>query len=45
MSLITINIQGNWEDIEKKLNKILSNQTFIINNMPTKEQFETAISR
>lgn len=40
MSLITINVHADLEEVEKKLNKILSNQTFIINTMPTKAEFQ-----
>jgi glutaredoxin 2 len=44
MSLITINVNANLEEVEKKLNKILSNQTFIINTMASKQDFQQALA-
>lgn len=45
MSLIDIHIHGNFDEVEKKLNKILSNQTFIINNMSKKTDFDALTER
>lgn len=45
MSLITINIHANLDEVEKKLNKIISHQTFIINNMAKKQDFDALNER
>lgn len=45
MSLITINVHANLDELEKKLNKIISNQTFIINNMSKKSDFDALNER
>lgn len=45
MSIVTININADLEEVNKKLNKILSNQTFIINNMSKKQDFDALTER
>lgn len=45
MSLITINVHADLDEVEKKLNKIISNQTFIINNMAKKTDFDALNER
>lgn len=45
MSLITINVHADLDEIDKKLNKIISNQTFIINNMSKKTDFDALTAR
>lgn len=45
MAFFSLTISGNFDDIEKKLNKILSNQTFIIHNMSKKSDFDALTAR
>lgn len=45
MSIVTININANLDEVTKKLNKIISNQTFIINNMSKKTDFDALTAR
>lgn len=45
MSLVTININADLDEVIKKLNKILSNQTFIIQNMAKKSDFDALNER
>jgi uncharacterized coiled-coil DUF342 family protein len=46
MSLITINVQGNFDDLEKKLDKIFSSIKLIHKEMAqTQEQWEAVLTR
>lgn len=45
MSIITINVNADLDAVNKKLNKILSNQTFIIHNMAKKSDFDALSER
>jgi len=44
MALIDIHIHGNFDEIERKLNKILSSITLIHKEMPTKAEFQQALA-
>lgn len=44
MSIITINVNADLDQVTKKLDKIISNQKFIINNMAKSKQDFDALS-
>jgi glutaredoxin 2 len=44
MSLIDIHIHGNFDEIEKQLNKIFSSITLIHKEMATKQEFQQALA-
>jgi hypothetical protein len=44
MSLITINVHANLDEVEKKLNKIFSSIKLIHTEMATKQEFQQALA-